>query len=229
MIDFHCHVLCGIDDGARGAQESQEILAELKRQGITQVAATPHFVAEYMKTDEFIKLRQEALLKIENTFGIDIMLGAEVLLVPELLDIEDIERLCIGGSNVMLLEMPFSPWQRWMFDFIKKIRRKGIIPVFAHVERYFEGGTFKYKKLFENEQEVYMQFNADAFLSWSGRGIVKKLLSIEGVRPVLGSDTHNLTGRRPYIDKAQRIILKKFDGLFGKMEYNAAFLLSGKG
>ena len=228
MIDFHCHVLCGIDDGAKNPQESIEILAELKGQGVTQVVATPHFVAEYMKMDEFINSRQEALLKIENTFGIDILPAAEVLLVPELLEINDIERLCIEGSNVILLEMPFSPWQKWMFDFTEKIRQKGIVPVFAHMERYFEGSVFKYKKLFGNEKEIFMQFNAEVFLSWSGRGVVKKLLELDGVRPVIGSDTHNMTGRRPYMDKAQKNILKKFDGLFEKMEDNAAFLLSGK-
>ena len=146
----------------------------------------------------------------------------------ELLEIYDIDRLCIEGSNVILLEMPFSPWQKWMFDFTEKIRQKGIVPVFAHMERYFEGSVFKYKKLFGNEKEIFMQFNAEVFLSWSGRGVVKKLLELDGVRPVIGSDTHNMTGRRPYMDKAQKNILKKFDGLFEKMEDNAAFLLSGK-
>ena len=128
----------------------------------------------------------------------------------------------------MLIEMPFSPWQKWMFDFIKRIRNSGIVPVFAHMERYFEGSSFKYKKLFENECEIYMQFNSEVFLTWYGRGIVKKLLSIDGVKPVLGSDAHNMEERKPTIEKAQKIILKKFDGLFEKMQKNADCLLSGK-
>ena len=227
MIDFHCHILCGIDDGAASLAESEKMLAELKRQGVSQVVATPHFVAEYMKIDDFINMRDEALLKAENISDISIVPGAEVLLVPELLKADNIERLCIGNSRVMLIEMPFSPWQKWMFDFIGHIRSEGIVPLFAHMERYFEGGTFKYQKLFENEKEAYMQFNAEVFLSWFGRSIVKKLLSIEGVMPVLGSDAHNMNGRKPCIDKAEKIILKKFDGLYEKMKHNAAHLLSG--
>ena len=73
-----------------------------------------------------------------------------------------------------------------------------------------------------------MQFNSEVFLTWYGRGIVKKLLSIDGVKPVLGSDAHNMEERKPTIEKAQKIILKKFDGLFEKMQKNADCLLSGK-
>ena len=66
MIDFHCHFLCGIDDGAASVEESIGILNELKKQGVSLVVATPHFIAEAVDTEEFLLKREEAFLKIKD-------------------------------------------------------------------------------------------------------------------------------------------------------------------
>ena len=60
MIDFHSHVLPGIDDGSRSVKESLELLAMEKAQGIAFVAATPHFYPEEQSVEDFLRARSDA-------------------------------------------------------------------------------------------------------------------------------------------------------------------------
>lgn len=230
MIDFHCHVLFGIDDGAKTLEESIEILNELKKQNVSKVVATPHFVADFMKADEFLLKREEAFLKIKALIcDIEILQGAEVLMVPELFGFDGLEKLCIENTSTLLLEMPFGPWQQWMFDLIDEIKKRGITPVIAHAERYFEQSMFKYRRFFESGEPVYMQFNAESFTKFLQRRSIRRILK-ENVRPVIGSDAHNLESRCPKMDKAVKIIQsKRFDENFlNELENNAMCLLENK-
>lgn len=227
MIDFHCHFLPGIDDGAKTPNEGIGILNELKRQGVALVCATPHFMAENMDIDVFLSDREKALGSVASgTDGIEIMLGAEVRITPELFDAGYIEKLCIGDTKTILLEMPYGPWQKWMFDLICHIKSRGIIPVIAHAERYFEGSLYKYKRFFEADEAVYMQFNAESFVNIFQRRAVRQILT-ENVLPVLGSDAHDLKERRPKMDKARQKILSRFDKeLLSNAVNNARLLLN---
>lgn len=212
MIDFHCHFLAQIDDGAESVEESLLILNELVRQKVTCVCATPHFKSDMIDLESFLQNRQAAYEKIYKFIpaNIEVRLGAEVLITPYLLEMKKIERLCIENSAVIMLEMPFSPWQQWMFDVIKRTEAEGLTAVIVHPERYYEGKTlFKYKRFLEKE-DIYMQFNADSFLNIRTRSIIKKFLKNENVRPLLGSDAHGYEYRTPKIDQAKKKILSDF-------------------
>ena len=88
MIDFHTHILPGIDDGSRNGEMTREMLEEERRQGVTLIAATPHFYASRMSVDGFLARRAAAL---ERTEGLraespeplpGLVVGAEVLYFP---------------------------------------------------------------------------------------------------------------------------------------------------
>ena len=66
-----------------------------------------------------------------------ILLGAEVYLSVDTLGLADIERLCIGDTRTILLEMPFTQWGSWVYDGVYRLLAgKGLKPVIAHLERY---------------------------------------------------------------------------------------------
>lgn len=227
MIDFHCHFLPQIDDGAGSVEESVWILNELKGQNIDTVCATPHFNGEKTDIEDFLQNRQAAFEKVKPfAKDINIVLGAEVLITPRLLKIKEMKRLCAGGSRCILLEMPYGPWQQWMFDVVLRAEEMNLIPVIAHPERYYEGNSlFKYTRFFKMEK-IYMQFNADTFLSMRGRGTVKKILKNETVLPIMGSDAHNKTWRKPKIEAANKKILRCFgEEIYRKFENNAKIIL----
>ena len=227
MIDFHCHFLPQIDDGAESVEESVWILNELKSQNIDTVCATPHFNSEKTDLEDFLQNRQVAFEKIKPfAKNINIVLGAEVLITPQLLEIKEMERLCAGGSRCILLEMPYGPWQQWMFDVVLRAEKMNLIPVIAHPDRYYEGDSlFKYTRFFKMEK-IYMQFNADTFLSMRGRRAVKKFLKNEAVMPILGSDAHNKTWRKPKIEAANKKVLSHFgEEIYQKFKNNAKIIL----
>ena len=84
MIDFHTHVLPGIDDGSDSTSETIRMLEEEKAQGIDLVCATPHFYAHRRSVDKFIARRNASFAHIkekaaDRLAGLpEIRLGAEV-------------------------------------------------------------------------------------------------------------------------------------------------------
>lgn len=60
MIDFHSHVLPGIDDGSDCVEESLEMLHTAKNQGVSTMLATPHFYAQDVSVDHFLEKRKKA-------------------------------------------------------------------------------------------------------------------------------------------------------------------------
>ncbi len=233
MIDFHSHVLPDIDDGADSVEISLEMLRKSKKQGVSKVVATPHFYFGEITVESFLEKRQESYETLMNAIGEEelpkIHLGCEIYMNGELETMKDLEKLCLEGTDVILLEMPFGRWQPWMNETVYHIiAKRKLFPVIAHVDRYqtmlkqFE----RMKPLLS--MEVVLQLNADAFLSWGMNRNLKKIIDLN--RPmVLGSDMHNLTNRQSRMDAAGKKIQKKYGlGMLHSMEENATYLLENR-
>ena len=64
MIDFHCHILPGIDDGSSGIDETMKLLELEKSHGVTEIVFTPHFYAEFQRGEKFLEKRLD---KVKRT------------------------------------------------------------------------------------------------------------------------------------------------------------------
>ena len=206
ICDFHGHFLPGMDDGSRSVAESLKMLQLAGEQGIGKMFATPHYYPNET-VDSFLVRRQQSWQKLkaamEETEGSypQIALGAEVAYRQGIGNAEDLEKLCLGDSRYLLLELPFVPWNSMLFRDISAIANvRGIIPVIAHVERYM---SMQPSKMLQRlwEQDVLFQINAESLLTWYTRARVKKLLA-QGAVQLLGSDCHNLTTRKPNLGPA---------------------------
>ena len=205
MIDFHSHILPAIDDGSKNVNMSIEMLEEGYRQGITQIIATPHFYpSEEHGILQFLEKRQyayEEIAKVQAKRTIPkIHLGAEVYLGCDLSDVEDVEKLCVEGTNTILIEMPFNGWKQWMFECIYSLKvDRGLRPVMAHIDRYIDIASFDLGKLIE--AGAAFQLNAESFdnSKWAKR---IGFLFENNAAHVLGSDMHNTTSRACNIGKA---------------------------
>ena len=141
MIDFHTHILPGIDDGAKTPSVSARMLDKEIEQGVKEVVFTPHY---YGKTSvaEFLSLRSEAYdqLCAQNNTQIKFRLGAEVLLTG--VNDPDNELLCnfaIEGTRCVLIELPYAQWSELVLDKINDfIADTGYSIIIAHAERYEE-------------------------------------------------------------------------------------------
>ena len=213
MIDFHTHILPGIDDGSRDAGMTEAMLREEQRQGVELVVATPHFYANRMSIEAFLSRRAGALEKAERLRRRaalpEIVAGAEVYYFQGMGRAEGVRRLCVGETRTLLLEMPFEPWSdAELTDVEDLIRRQKLNVVLAHIERYVE---------FQRDRRVWNrvlqlpltpQINAGSFVKRRGlfhsdkkRRFCMGFLS-EHPRLIVGSDCHNMEGRAPNMEGA---------------------------
>ncbi len=211
MIDFHSHILPGIDDGSRDVEMSLQMLAALKAQGVDTVAATSHFYATERTPQRFLERRQEAFEKLKAALdegAPEILLGAEVLYFPGISRMEMLPELCLQGTDLLLLEMPFTAWSEHMIREVREIARSGRFTlVLAHVERYYDEQPLSvWDELLE--EGVLMQSNAGFFLPFSTRRKALRLLR-SGRIHLLGTDCHNVTTRPPRMAEARAMIERR--------------------
>ena len=211
MIDFHSHVLPGIDDGSKSLEESIALLRMEAEQGITHVVATPHFYARYDDPARFLEKRANAeqllLSEMKKYDGMPTLsVGAEVYYFRGMSDSDILPQLVIEGSNCIMVEMPKAPWPEAAFQELEDIHRKrGIVPIIAHVDRYIRpmkthGIPGKLEKL-----PVLVQANAEFFLEKATASMAMRMLK-KGQIHLLGSDCHNLSSRKPNLGEAIELI-----------------------
>lgn len=211
MIDFHSHILPGLDDGSKSVEESIKMLETLASQGVEKIVATPHFYANDESVEHFLKRRDNSFLKIKNELREDlpeILLGAEVRYYNGISHLKDIEKLAIGDTRLLLLEMPMSKWTEYSVDEIFQLSNyHNLIIVLAHVERYLfaQTNTIKQKLL---HSDILMQSNAECFEKGLLRYKLLKLLK-SGKIQLIGSDCHDLIDRKPKMNVAVNAIISK--------------------
>ena len=205
MIDWHSHVLPAMDDGSHNPAESLQMLQAQAAQGITTVIATPHFYANDESVDSFLARRDSAAARLREQLPKDgvptLLLGAEVRYYPGISRMEGLTSLCIEGTRLLLLEMPFSHWTDSMVrELIELSGKDGICLVLAHIDRYLsQQSRAVWDTLLDNG--VLMQANASFFTAFSTRRKALTLLD-GGYVHLLGSDCHNMTSRPPKIGAA---------------------------
>ncbi len=141
MIDFHTHILPGIDDGSRSFDESIEILKSASLGGVTDIIVSPHFIlgstynANNEKKKKLLKELEECARK-EN-ISINLYLGNEVFVENDMLSlIEQNEISTVNNSRYLLFELPLVNEYRGLKELLFQLRLSGCIPVIAHPERY---------------------------------------------------------------------------------------------
>ena len=227
MIDWHSHILPKMDDGSKSAEESADLLRMQSEQGVEIVVATPHYYAEEERPDDFLQRRYRSFQLLRERVlptHPKILLGAEVRYYPGISSMENIRALCIEGTSLLLLEMPFSRWTEYTVREVLKLSHLGITVILAHIERYL---SFQDKNVWERlaDSGIFMQINASFLLRFSTKGKALKLLR-KGKVQFIGSDCHDLTVRPPRIGSAYDAVSKKLGSRFvcQMHEYGRSFL-----
>jgi protein-tyrosine phosphatase len=215
VIDFHSHILPGIDDGSRSLEQSIAMLKMEAEQGISKVIATPHFYAQHDKPERFLQKRAEAekLLREEMAkhSGLpELEIGAEVYFFSGISDSDITSELTIGQKRYILIEMPMPPWSDRIYRDLESIWiKQDLIPVIAHVDRYIAPfHTFRIPERLE-QLPVKVQANASFFLEKHTRRMALRMLA-KGRIHLLGSDCHDLNERKPNLGEAVKVIRRKF-------------------
>lgn len=211
MIDFHSHILPGIDDGSRDLEESIQMLEEEKRAGVELVFATPHFYAEQCSISRFLQRRAAAFEKVKEAAGDrqdipELRLGAEVYYFPNMGQADTLPELCLEGTDILLLELPFVQWtEQILSDVTYIVKKRKLRVMLAHIERYY---AYQKKKGIWREMlslPVYLQVNAGSLQNRKKRKLDITLFQ-EGYSCVMGSDCHNMEQRPPNLAGGREIL-----------------------
>lgn len=250
LIDIHTHILPGIDDGSRNLDETMALLREEYHQGIDLVVATPHFYAQEMTVKDFLQLRDEAYARTMariaarqpesggNRTGLSelqitriprLLCGAEVFYFPGIGKADQLHRLTIEGTKILLLEMPFTQWNDRIVEDVRQIiLDQHLTILLAHMERFYQYQRDKRQMEQILRLPVWLQVNGGCLLDWKRRSLFARMVKT-GKPIVLGSDCHNMTHRRPNLKEARELITRKYPGdLLGRLDQNAETLLQSQ-
>ena len=173
MIDYHCHLLPAMDDGAANLSESLAMARVLQTAGYQLVCCTPHCMKGYYEyTPQQVRNAVQALqLELDKAdIAITLAAGMEYYLDDCFFDFAD-NLLPLGTSRLLLCEAPFIANPSVIHDALKLIIDKGFIPLIAHPER----SEFFYNALIATlpQPEESKQKKPGFFSRWLGRKSTK--------------------------------------------------------
>jgi len=198
--DIHCHILPGVDDGARDIASSLAMLKALSDKGVESIVLTPHVSSGlYPNKTQMLKLefeRLKAAMDADLKGKIRLHLAAEYMIDEDLEDIKDL--LCYPDKSI-LVEMSYSNKSVNLLETIFRLVQDGYEPILAHPERYeFYFGGREPNNVAELEKLIDMgcrfQMNIMSLTGAYGPSSMNNLLYLleHGWYSFIATDIHSL-------------------------------------
>ncbi|MBR2162394.1 MAG: hypothetical protein IJ954_00790 [Bacteroidales bacterium] len=198
-LDFHSHILPGLDDGATDLDNSVALASAMADWGFERITCTPHITNKFRNTPDMIRAALEQLQETLYVRGVDVELkmSAEYRLVPEtwpevleknwLMPIED---------RFVLMELPiFNPEDikdiKPLEEF-KKVISLGLTPLLPHPERYFYLSEKELMSYLEAGVRIQSNYGSLAGLYGDRAQQNARSLVDQGLVSYYGTDMHNL-------------------------------------
>ena len=196
VCDFHSHVLPGADHGSNSVAVTLEQFKLAKKSGVDRVVATPHFYPHRDDLHRFLVRRdgsyERLMSKLDGSVGVQLRVGAEVLICNNLENLPGLEKLCIGKSKCLLIELPFNDFFEEHIDTVKALCDNGFEVILAHADRYDPLIIELFLKT-----DVKLQLNASSLCSIFKKKHLYRWIK-EGRVVALGSDIHGIDKRAYY-------------------------------
>jgi len=198
-LDFHNHLMPGVDDGAQTTEDATQALMKFKADGVTTVITTPHLDGSTTTHPDALAARLReldvAFEKLERCAekvgGIKVERGVELLLdVPDP-NVSD-PRLRLGGGMFFLMEFPFMTVPPFSTRAVEKLCATPYTPVIAHPERYHRFRSNLDLALEWKEKGAFLQVNGGSLLGRYGAEAREAALELlqRGWADYLSSDYH---------------------------------------
>ncbi|MEW5921584.1 MAG: CpsB/CapC family capsule biosynthesis tyrosine phosphatase [Bacillota bacterium] len=213
MIDTHCHILPGLDDGALDEEHSLEMARAAVSDGITGIVATPHDIPGLYSFD--VDKVNEKLAILNNRLekeGIKLLLypGSEVALAPELEHRHANNGLLTiaGKGRHLLVELPTEEIPPYAGDVFYKLQLRGLTPVIAHPERnlaVLQQPAWVQEMM---ERGMLIQLSAPSITGLFGKKVqyLAGELARRGWVHLVASDAHSAGKRGPRLHMARKTL-----------------------
>jgi len=213
MVDLHCHILPGLDDGAATMEESTAMAESAIADGITHVVATPHSNSKYFFDFARVRrLRDELQTKAGER--LKIATGCDFHLNPENLESlrKDARQYCINQRDFLLVEFNEFSIPPSMDQALHVIQLAGVQPVITHPERnaILRSRPERLKKWIR--QGCFAQVTGGALSGGFGAGSQQDALRwiAEGLIHFVASDAHNTRSRPLRLQAAYNVVVDRF-------------------
>lgn len=224
FFDIHCHLIPGVDDGAKDLKESLAALKEEYDQNVRQIICTPHVTANLTSQQaENINASFDDLKgRLEKTdFGkeMELYLGCELMYSESLAERLDAGEIwTMSGTSYILVEFLPSVAYEELYRAVRKLSARGYIPILAHIERY--QCLNKRLERIRDLQDLgaYFQVNASSLKGGvlnQKAAFVKKLCK-SGLVHFLATDSHGMVYRQPDIKKGAEWVMHNCDSRLGQ-------------
>lgn len=215
MIDLHCHILPGIDDGAPDLELSFAMARCAVEDGITVTACTPHQMPGYYENlgpdiRTHVGVLQAALDEAE--IPLRLIPGADVHLVPDLVSgLKSGRLLTLADSRYFLFEPPHNVAPPRMDMAVFDAMAVGYHPIITHPERlrWIEDNYALMRRLVEGG--AWMQITAGSVTGRFGKRALywaERMLD-EGLVHILATDAHNMRSRNPVLSEAVEAVSRR--------------------
>lgn len=232
MIDFHSHIVPGVDDGSPNLETSKNMVMNAINEGTTHICASSHYIPEDFEQDKEAFLKK--LGELKNQFSeenIKIIVSLEVYLTPNLPKLYDQGKIwCINEKKYMLIELPMREFPIYTEDVLYELRLKGIIPIIAHPERNFKIAQDPNLLKALIAQGNLAQLNTGSITGLYGNAIMEtaeKLVKMNLIH-MIGSDAHNDGKRSTYIKSAFEKVKELNKELYEWIVDNQENVINGK-
>lgn len=165
MIDLHCHLLWGMDDGAGSFEETASLCKTAVQNKLDTVILTPH-MKNLDRLDDFIFCRDENAKELQNALEameipLTIYTGAEVYLNDKIFTAEGLHDLALAHSRYLLCEFSIPEFMpKRAIAYVEEVFEHGLVPIIAHPERY--ATSYKHPHFLEELADMGALFQVNA-------------------------------------------------------------------
>lgn len=215
MIDLHCHILPGIDDGAPSLEVALMMARAAVNDGIEITACTPHIYPGLYENSQTIISKAIAEFEQElkrHDIPLKLTIGADTHLAPDLLKgIQEGHIPTLGHSRFLLLEPPHHVAPPRFEESVFQLLAAGIVPVITHPERLTWIETHYPKMAALVEGGAWMQITSGSLTGrfgrrpkyWAERMVDERLVHI------LATDSHHIHKRPPLLAEGRDAAAKR--------------------
>jgi protein-tyrosine phosphatase len=222
VIDLHCHILPGVDDGALDPRDSAGMARQAAADGIEAICATPHIRHDHDVRIHEVAGRVDALNARLREEGVPVVVlqGGEVAeTAVEDLSEEELSRVALGGGHWVLLEPAPGPLTDSLARRVEHLAERGRRALIAHPERHLSEDMFE-RIAALIAAGALVQATADFFLR-ERMAAGMRALAEAGLIHVLSSDAHSSHGGRPVHLSAAFEKLREIESLAPHVEWMA--------
>lgn len=236
MIDLHCHLLPGVDDGSKDLATSLQLARDAVANGVTYALLTPHHMnGVYMNHKKDVLAQTKAFQQAldDQQISLTVFPGQEVRINGDLLDALANDDILFADEDnqYLMLEFPDDDVPTYTTEMIFELQQRGIIPVIVHPERN--------TKIMKHPEILYQlltkgclsQITASSYVGTFGEkvGSFSRQLIEAGQGYIFASDAHHLPGRKYEMREAFEKLSREFGNeIAEKYEANAKAIVNGE-